>query len=146
MRLFVYIEQIFGVHMRVPLCCRQTGVTQQLLNRSQVSAALKEVGGKRVPQRVGARFRANVRSAQAASDDPTHRSVRQCLAVRAWEQRTIRLNFSSCRQIGIKRLARGLPEWNPPLFSSFTKNTNRPVAGIDVSNGKPYDFGATHSR
>jgi hypothetical protein len=44
MRFFVAIPKSFDGHVCVNLRCSETGVTQQLLNRSQISASIEKVG------------------------------------------------------------------------------------------------------
>jgi hypothetical protein len=42
----VHTEQLGGIHVRVALRRAESRVSQQLLNRAQVGAALEQVGGK----------------------------------------------------------------------------------------------------
>jgi len=48
-RFVVGFLQPRHTNMRVDLCRRQAGVTQQLLNAPQIGAAVQKVSGERVP-------------------------------------------------------------------------------------------------
>src|SRR5690348_18183814 len=54
MCLAIHVEQLRGVHVRVPLRRRELHVSKQLLDRAKVGAALEQVRCERVPQRVRA--------------------------------------------------------------------------------------------
>ena len=59
MGLFVYIEQIFWIHVRVALGRREARVAEQLLNGPQVPSSLQKVRGEGVAQSVSTRLRSN---------------------------------------------------------------------------------------
>ena len=48
--LFVHLEQVVSVEMRINLGCRDTGVAEQLLDLSDVAARLEHVGGAGMPE------------------------------------------------------------------------------------------------
>ena len=95
MRLFVYIEQIFRIHVRVALCRGQAGVPQEFLNRPKVSAPLQQVSREGVTKGVGAGLCAYRSPDKAPCDDPSHGSVREGLASDTLEHRIPSRNLPS---------------------------------------------------
>ena len=59
MRLVVYRGQLIQVQMGITLGRRQADMAEQLLNRSQVGAAVEQMGGKTMAQAMGAHFDLN---------------------------------------------------------------------------------------
>src|SRR5262245_6323065 len=65
MRRIVDGEEAFGVDRSIALCRRQAGMTQQLLNRTQIAASTEEVRRKAVSQGMrGGGFRKTEMGAQ----------------------------------------------------------------------------------
>jgi len=79
MRLFVYIEQIFRIHVRIPLSCRETRVAQKLLDRPKVPATLQQMSREGVTKGVGAGLCPYRSPLETPCDDPPDRSVRKRL-------------------------------------------------------------------
>ena len=69
MGLFIYIEQIFWIHVRVPLGSREAGMTEQLLNRAKVASPLEQMSGEGVPERMSARLGLHIRAEQPTMDN-----------------------------------------------------------------------------
>ena len=63
MGVAIYIQQARGIDVRIDLRRGQAGVTQQLLERSQVGAARQQMGRKAVSERVGVRLSGRPRRA-----------------------------------------------------------------------------------
>jgi len=85
MGLFIYIEQIFWVHVCIALGGGQTRVTQQFLDRSKIPASLQHVRRKGVTEGVGAGFCAYRSTDEAASHDSSDRPVCKWLPTRPCE-------------------------------------------------------------
>lgn len=145
MCLFVYIEQIFRIDVGVPLSRRETRMAQQLLNRSQIAAALQQMRGEGVPQGMGTRFGSDPCPDQTTRYDSTNRAVGEGPSARALEYRIStgcsgpRANISTysktCRDT----------ERNPSFFSPFSQNSDRPVSDIQIIHDDPNDFGTSHA-
>jgi hypothetical protein len=71
MALLVHLEQLRCVHVRIALRGAEARVPEQFLNGAQVGAALKEVGGERMPERV----RADAQACAARGDVAAHQAV-----------------------------------------------------------------------
>ena len=61
MRLVVNCGQLIQVQMRITLRRRQAGVAEQFLDHSQISAAVKQMGGKAMTQTMRSHFDWNAR-------------------------------------------------------------------------------------
>ena len=72
--------------MRVSLGGRQPRMSQQLLNRAKIRASLQQVGGKGVPERVGADALLKRRLTHVLSDDPVHAARGQTSAAKVEKQ------------------------------------------------------------
>ena len=55
MKFFMNRAQPLAVHMSINLCRRNIGVSQHLLDRTQIRAVLQQMSGKRMPKSM--RFR-----------------------------------------------------------------------------------------
>ena len=71
MRLPIDLEQLRGVDVRVALRGAEARVAEQFLDRSQVGAALKQMGGEGVSQGV----RADARARAAGSHVAPHQAI-----------------------------------------------------------------------
>ena len=67
------VAQLRGVDVRVALRGAQPGVAEELLNRSQIGAALEKVRRERVPEGVARHPLRHTRSAPAIRDGALHR-------------------------------------------------------------------------
>ena len=73
-------------------------MSQQLLNRAQVRAGLKQVGRERVPQRVRTDALIDRRFAGVATDDPIHAPRRQPAATEIDEE-----GLTRARRVAVRR-------------------------------------------
>ena len=55
--------------VRIDHCCRDIGMTQQLLNRANVGSAIEQMRGEAVPQRVATRLLGNLRPEHRIAHD-----------------------------------------------------------------------------
>ena len=87
MRSTVDVEQLRGVDVGVPLRRGQLNVPEQLLDRAQIGAALQQVRGEGMPERVRADAEARAAGRDVACDEALHAAPREPCAARGDEQR-----------------------------------------------------------
>ena len=77
MRLVVNVHQLANRSVRIFLRSRKRLVTQQLLNRAEISAIREQVCSKRVPQRVRVQIPIDIRQPHIFFHDAAHGALRQ---------------------------------------------------------------------
>ena len=85
MGLPIHLEQLRRIHVRIALRGRQLHVTQQLLDRAQIGAALEQMAGERVTQRVRADPEARAAPRDVARHETLHAAAGQPRAPRIHE-------------------------------------------------------------
>ena len=122
---FCIHPELAGVDVRVALGRREARVTEQLLDRAQVGAALQQVGGKAVSQRMGADA-AGTRDLAAPAPLRCTGRIDRSIDPRACSRRERRFGdaCSPGRLRSVQGRGRRLAERDHPLFSAFTQHSD----------------------
>ena len=144
MRPFVHGPQAVACDVRVDLRRSHIGVSEQLLNSSEIGPPLEEMGGVGVPQGVGVQEPA-VREGVAGEDPPDVAGGHA--PAPGVDDRSASFPGRSGRRAPVGRpevrpdgLQRGLPEREPPHLGALAEDGDGRPAAVDVGDVEAATF------
>jgi hypothetical protein len=143
----IRIEYLPRIQVRVPLRGGEAGVPEQLLDGTQIGAALQKMSGKAVTQRVRANPLTERDLAHAPLDEAANRAITESPAGTSHED-GLRAEPASLphRQVARQSRVGRATERNDAFFSPFSQNAKRPRREVHVRQIESDEFGTTDSR
>src|SRR6185437_3541845 len=143
--LEVRLAHVVGRHVRVHLGRLDAGVAEHLLHAAQVAAALEQVGGERVPQRVRRHVLGDPGLAGMLADELEHRLAGDPLAAVVQEEDVAALEpaqvGAAALQVDPGRLGRALAHRHDPLLRALPGAADDALGEVDVGDAQGDELG-----
>src|SRR6476646_11043485 len=143
--LEVRLAHVIGGHVRVHLGRLDAGVAEHLLDAAQVAAALEQVGGERVPQRVRRDVLGDPGLAGVLADELEHRLAGDALAAVVEEKNVAALEPAQVRAAALEvdpgRLGGALSHRHDPLLRALAGAADDALGQVDVGDAQRDELG-----